>query len=204
MKLKRHTRSMRHALFVSLFLVLNVGLGIEAAEVGLGDFVLRESVHELQCAEDNLVKISGGWTMVFPIAGARGVPGSLEASPSGHMHACGLGLLQPLLHSELEGLLAEVTPINAGTLSPPVKEGDYRGNESTSKDGRPSGDYCNALYVFLFLWGHEWWVLVIWWGLMAFPIVVLADFIYGVIHEFRIFKTNVRSAPTGATEWWLK
>ena len=121
-----------------------------------------------------------------------------------------LGLLQmvpPVGDGSLKSKLSEVpnasrlsvglvTPGVSDTLSPAIDDNSKGADEGTSHDTNGSRDYPNALYIFLFLWGHEWWVLALWWGLLAFVVIVHIDFIYGVIYEIRYFRANVRGQAT--------
>ena len=94
---------------------------------------------------------------------------------------------------QVGGISVDLVPLGISDALPPSIEDDRDGADgSTTKNASTSSDYGNALYVFLFLWGHEWWVLALWWGLMIFVILVHVDWIYGIIYEWKISSTNVK------------
>jgi len=108
-------------------------------------------------------------------------------------------LLLPVSDGRLESKVPEVASVGrlrvegeasgvCGPLTPTVNQGNTGSNEGGPKNSGARRKQCNYLYEFLFLWGHEWWVLVIWWGLIAFPIVVLIDTLYGWYYEEKLYK----------------
>ena len=110
-------------LLVRFFILLLFGLWfrVEAGQVLFSDFVLRESVHELQSTENNLMEISGRRSVVLL---------GLHTRSSGHhMDISRLSLLQPLFHCELECLLPEMALVGGGAVPPTVVSDENSGED---------------------------------------------------------------------------
>ena len=91
----------------------------------------------------------------------------------------------------VDRISVDLMPFGISGALPPTIEDDRNGTySSATKNTRPSSNYGDALYVFLFLWGHEWWVLTLWWGLMSFVVIIHVDWIYGMIYESKFSSTN--------------
>jgi hypothetical protein len=95
-------------------------------------------------------------------------------------------------------------PLSIGDPLPPTVEQDGKStNDRSANYPRPGGEKSNGLEILLFFWGHEWWVLTLWWGFLAALILVHLDFIYGMIKEIRYFKANgelVHPLPAAAED----
>lgn len=105
----------------------------------------------------------------------------------------------PVSNSGFESQRSQVTSISSvnvravpfcisDTLPPAIEKQGNSAYNSGTKHASTGSDDRDTLYVFLFLWGHDWWVLALWWGLMAFAAWFFADMIYGAIYEWRYFR----------------
>jgi hypothetical protein len=155
-----------------------------------GNSAITERLDNLQLLDEEVIKrvnfrsvdlalehtrspLLGGFQMVLPV-GDGGFQCKLAKMPD--VSGFGVRLVSQGISS---------------SLSPPVEQQGDGTNSSTPKDASPRSNNRNVLYVFLFLWGHKWWVLTLWWGLMAFVVIVHMDWMYGMIYEWKISSTNV-------------
>ena len=194
-----------HALFASLFIFGGVSRGCDLAGLhGLDenthlsplgrkifslDGGVAESLNHLELPNQKLVKrINGRPVLLSTIYGRLPLLGLVK-------------MVLPISDSSFKGKLSEVTdarrlsvgfvpPVVRDTLPPAIDDNSNGTDESTRHNADGSRDYPNALYIFLFFWGHEWWILALWWGIIAFVVIVHIDFIYGVIYEIRYFRAN--------------
>jgi hypothetical protein len=107
-------------------------------------------------------------------------------------------LRSPLSQSSLQGYLTEVSfgsggrvvPVTlglGGSLPPTIEESRYGGGEGTSKDSSSGGNYRDILEVFLFLWGHNKWVVGLWWACLALVIVINVVWLWEAVIYVRDF-----------------
>jgi hypothetical protein len=86
-------------------------------------------------------------------------------------------------------------PLGVSNSLPPAVEKDGDGtNDRSANYPSPGSKESNGFQILLFFWGHDWWILTVWWGFLAALLLVHLDFMWGAFREILYFRAN--------GEWW--